>query len=57
MCPFVSRANHPPRPALVGRLEGTRHGVRFTKICQEVAMRKIIGAMKISIDGKTERFF
>ncbi len=28
--PFVSRANHPPGPALAGRLEGTRHGVRFT---------------------------
>jgi dihydrofolate reductase len=51
--PFVSRANHPSEPALAGpggdSLWSQVHG-----LCQEAAMRKMIGAMKISIDGRTE---
>src|SRR3954454_14877495 len=52
--PFVSRANHPSARARPGGPGGTRHGVGFTGSVREAAMRKMIAAFKISLDGKTE---
>src|SRR5580700_7692451 len=50
----VRQYSEPPSRDGAHRPRGDSPRSRVHGLCQEAAMRKIIGAMKISVDGKTE---